>query len=201
MLYNCLSPFLLLVFIDMFYICLYFITLSFAQWRVSPGDLRYRLAGRRANNLAKHNLQLFTASPHLCYAWPHITSLFSGCLCWLTGCWRPWARHPPPLTSILWWGRAAPAASSQVRAPPPLPLPPRPFQNGYIDHKVKYGVRYPKFIWAPCAQLYSLLRPHNSPPPLAFGLIILVTQDRRHLFVTPSCIDPLTLFTSFTPST
>jgi hypothetical protein len=22
--------------------------------------------------------------------------------------------------------------------------------------KVKYGVRYPKFIWAPCAQLYSV---------------------------------------------
>ncbi len=30
----------------------------------------------------------------------------------------------------------------------------------------KYGVRSPKFIWAPCAQLGTQwLRPRNSPPP------------------------------------
>jgi hypothetical protein len=36
------------------------------------------------------------------------------------------------------------------------------------EPQVKYGVRAPKFIWAPCAQLYSLAEtmvetPH--PPP------------------------------------
>jgi hypothetical protein len=37
---------------------------------------------------------------------------------------------------------------------------------------VKYGVRSPKFIWAPCAQPYSLAEtPRNLPPPPAFGLI------------------------------
>ncbi len=36
--------------------------------------------------------------------------------------------------------------------------------------QVKYGVRSPKFIWAPCAQLYSLAEAPQPPPP-AFGLI------------------------------
>jgi hypothetical protein len=39
---------------------------------------------------------------------------------------------------------------------------------------VKYGVRSPKFFWAPCVKLFSLaesLRPRNYPPPPAFGLI------------------------------
>jgi hypothetical protein len=36
-------------------------------------------------------------------------------------------------------------------------------------HKVKYGVRSSKFIWAPCAQLYSLAETPRHPP--AFGLI------------------------------
>ncbi len=30
--------------------------------------------------------------------------------------------------------------------------------------QVKYGVRFPKFIWAPCAQLYSLAATPPSPP-------------------------------------
>ncbi len=42
-----------------------------------------------------------------------------------------------------------------------------------------HGVRSPKFIWAPCAQLYSLAETRNSPTAL------LVSQERRHLFVTP----------------
>ncbi len=29
----------------------------------------------------------------------------------------------------------------------------------------KYGVRSPKFIWAPCAQLYSLAETTQPPPP------------------------------------
>jgi len=41
---------------------------------------------------------------------------------------------------------------------------------GEDNSKVKYGVLSPKFIWAPCAQLYSLAEnPQASPPP--FGLI------------------------------
>jgi hypothetical protein len=39
----------------------------------------------------------------------------------------------------------------------------------YLKHRVKYGVRFPKFIWAPCAELYSLAetpqRSHTPPPP------------------------------------
>ncbi len=39
--------------------------------------------------------------------------------------------------------------------------------------QVKYEVRSPKFIWAPCAQLYTLAEIPNPPPPFspAFGLI------------------------------
>ncbi len=36
---------------------------------------------------------------------------------------------------------------------------------------VKYGVRSPKFIWAPCAQQCSLAEIPQLPPPPAFGLI------------------------------
>ncbi len=31
---------------------------------------------------------------------------------------------------------------------------------------VKYGVRFPKLIWAPCAQLYSLADPSTPPPTI-----------------------------------
>jgi hypothetical protein len=57
--------------------------------------------------------------------------------------------------------------------------------------KVKYGVRSPKFIWAPCAQLYTLAetsQPQPLPPHLGSytsELLLLVSQDRRHLFVAP----------------
>jgi hypothetical protein len=29
----------------------------------------------------------------------------------------------------------------------------------------RHGVRYPKYIWAPCAQLYSLAETLHPPPP------------------------------------
>ncbi len=48
--------------------------------------------------------------------------------------------------------------------------------------KVKYGVRFPKFIWT------HWLRLLISPPPPHLGSharALLVSQDRRHLFVTP----------------
>ncbi len=32
-------------------------------------------------------------------------------------------------------------------------------------NQVKYGVRPPKFIWAPSAQLYSLAETPQPPPP------------------------------------
>ncbi len=37
--------------------------------------------------------------------------------------------------------------------------------------KVKYGIRSPKFIWAPVYSCTHWLRPRNSPLPTAFGLI------------------------------
>ncbi len=46
--------------------------------------------------------------------------------------------------------------------------------NSQVIPQVKYGVRSPKFVWAPCAQQYSLAEtPQPLPPPLppAFGLI------------------------------
>jgi hypothetical protein len=51
-----------------------------------------------------------------------------------------------------------------------LPLTVPPFDHSYVHHglNIKYEVRYTKFIWAPCAQLYSLA---EIPQPPAFGLI------------------------------
>ncbi len=81
---------------------------------------------------------------------------------------------------------------------------------GYADVSdppcVKYGVRSPKFIWDPCVQLYSLAVLKKSkyipllligwdpatPLPLHLGSYtgaLLVSQDRRHLFVSP-CVPP-----------
>jgi hypothetical protein len=51
---------------------------------------------------------------------------------------------------------------------------------------VKYGVRFQKFIWSPGSQLYSLA---ETRPPRQLGSYtraLLVSQDRRHLFVTLS---------------
>jgi hypothetical protein len=51
--------------------------------------------------------------------------------------------------------------------------------------KVKYGVRSPKLIWAPIAQLYSLAENLKPLPPHmgSFTRALLVNQDRRHFFV------------------
>jgi hypothetical protein len=64
--------------------------------------------------------------------------------------------------------------------------------------KVKYGIKSPKFIWAPCAQLYSMLIPSNPPSPPHLGSYtrsVLVSQDRRHLSETPSGVH-CTLYTT-----
>jgi hypothetical protein len=53
---------------------------------------------------------------------------------------------------------------------------------------VNYGVRSLKYIWAPCAQLYSLAEsPQTQPLPPHLGSYtrpLLISQDRRHLFAT-----------------
>ncbi len=57
---------------------------------------------------------------------------------------------------------------------------------------VKYRARSPRFIWASCPQLYSLAEtPHPLSPPSHLGSYtraLLVSLDRRHLFVTPGAI-------------
>ncbi len=59
--------------------------------------------------------------------------------------------------------------------------------SGQWQQWVKYGVRSPKFIWAPCVQLHSLADPH-LPSHLGSYIrgtrALLVGQDRRHLVVT-----------------
>jgi hypothetical protein len=48
----------------------------------------------------------------------------------------------------------------------------QPLFVNYIQPQVKYGVRSPEFILAPCVQLYSLAETTQPPHlPLAFGLI------------------------------
>ncbi len=53
--------------------------------------------------------------------------------------------------------------------------------------------RSPKFIWAPChvmmctAQLYPLAETQQLPPSPSYTRALLVSQDRRHLFITPCC--------------
>ncbi len=68
-------------------------------------------------------------------------------------------------------------------------------KNSKRNSQVKYGVRSPKFIWAPCAQLYSLAETPQPPPTPAFGLIYEGASSppryRRHLFVTPCPISIL----------
>jgi hypothetical protein len=45
----------------------------------------------------------------------------------------------------------------------------RPFL--FLDPWVKYGVRSPKFIWAPCVKLHSLAETPQPPSSLPFWLI------------------------------
>ncbi len=55
--------------------------------------------------------------------------------------------------------------------------------------QVKYGVRSQMFTWAPCVQLYSLAEtPATTPLPpnlSPYTRSLLVSQDGRHLYVTP----------------
>jgi hypothetical protein len=44
------------------------------------------------------------------------------------------------------------------------------------------------FMWAPCAQLYLLAETRKPPTPTPLIRALLVSQDRRHLFVTPVCM-------------
>jgi hypothetical protein len=37
-------------------------------------------------------------------------------------------------------------------------------EYGRLRSEVKFGVRSPKFVWAPCAQLHSLAK--NPQPPI-----------------------------------
>ncbi len=41
------------------------------------------------------------------------------------------------------------------------------------------------FIWAPCAQLYSIAETPSLPHLGTYTRALLASQDRRHLFVTP----------------
>ncbi len=59
--------------------------------------------------------------------------------------------------------------------------------NIYCIHRregwrAKDGIRYPKFILAPCAQLYLAA---GTPHLGSYTRALLVSQERRHLFVTP----------------
>jgi hypothetical protein len=58
--------------------------------------------------------------------------------------------------------------------------------------QVKNGVRSPKFIWSPVYSCAHWPGPRNSPLPTHLGSYtraLLVSQDRRHLFLTP-CAQP-----------
>jgi hypothetical protein len=65
------------------------------------------------------------------------------------------------------------------------------YAGSYIKPQVKYGVRSLKFIWAPKYSCTHWLRPRNcnsppSPPHLgSYTRALLVSQDRRHIFVIP----------------
>ncbi len=57
---------------------------------------------------------------------------------------------------------------------------------------VKYGGRTPKFIWAPCHVMcvailigWDPATPPISPHLDSYARALLVSKDRRHLFVTP----------------
>jgi hypothetical protein len=85
----------------------------------------------------------------------------------------PSIKSPLHLSSSIYWHKG-------LQSPPPPPewqlLSPI---VGPSLALVKYGVRSPKFIWAPM---------YNSPLPLHLGSYtraLLVSQDRRHLLVTP----------------
>ncbi len=99
------------------------------------------------------------------------------------GTWGPWTARPGRSWSWAWW-----APPTSIKREYTLYLPFQSFPNIKTHWLNTYGVRYPKFIWARCAQLFSFVETRTPPPP-TFGLIyeggLLVSQERRHLFVTP----------------
>jgi hypothetical protein len=58
-----------------------------------------------------------------------------------------------------------------------------------LAHRLNMEVDLQKLIWAPCAQLYSFAETPQLPPIPphwdSYTRALLVSQDRRHLFVTP----------------
>ncbi len=99
------------------------------------------------------------------------------------------------LTRTISWVRACLSIwSERFRGSRPSPPPPTPTGG---SHLIKYGVRSPKFLWAPCAQLYSLAetpQPSSSFAHIRGRYWSMVSQDRRHLFVNtpPPAIQTLT---------
>ncbi len=64
--------------------------------------------------------------------------------------------------------------------------------RAYFISLVKYWVRSLKYIWAPVQSCTHWLKLHKCPPPLhlvSYTRALLVSQDRRHLYVTPYYID------------
>ncbi len=62
--------------------------------------------------------------------------------------------------------------------------------NGLVHMTVcAKHLRSPKFIWAPVYSCIHWLRPRNLPPSHlgSYTWTLLVSQDRRHLFVTSWC--------------
>jgi hypothetical protein len=59
----------------------------------------------------------------------------------------------------------------------------------WFQAKVKYGVRTPKFIWAPVYSCCHWLRPRNSLPPPGIGLIyegaIGPPRETAYFYKTP----------------
>ncbi len=64
------------------------------------------------------------------------------------------------------WGRAIPRKGIHK-----CDFPCSVVQKCSVAAQVIFGVRFPKLVWAPCAQLYThWLRPLQHPASLAFGL-------------------------------
>jgi hypothetical protein len=59
-----------------------------------------------------------------------------------------------------------------------------------VPHRLNNEGRSPKFIWAPCLVMCTAVPTHWLRPPLTphldlYTRALLVSKDRRHLFLTP----------------
>ncbi len=103
---------------------------------------------------------------------------------------------PPCRWGRVWWDTSSSLSPSPGFARSPGPSCSRRFPSFLVrenhSHRLNGGVKSPKFILAACVQLYSLAEtPHPSSPLLHLGSYmraLLVSQNRRHLFVTPLII-------------